>query len=357
MKDLLLLSKDTIIAKYINNKLEVVNYDLLPIYLQRNGDFEIWLESRAVDSHRATSRFIKKAMRLEEKDDISTVIKVNAATITDDYWVKEINSDLAYKDVVFDENYYMHMEAKAYSNLAYTGSGDSLNYLLYTNKMDRTPEATNIGSFEKCWKFQNGNWWIYKKGDRFQRFSEMFIYYLGLELGFNMAEYIKTPDGVRTRDFTNNRQYNFDPAFGFLGDDDSIESAIAKLEDIAPQTIPDYIKMIYLDALVRNFDRHTFNFGVLRNPVTGEIVSLAPNFDNNNALVSRGYKNSNPTRTNDVLIAGINRVIDDHPTYAKYMQIVTCDMVERAIKRTRMKIKKKLIVAFVMNAYNQINFE
>ena len=357
MKNLLLLSKDTIIAKYINNKLEVINYNLLPIYLQRNGSLEIWLESRAVDSHRTTSRFIKKAMGLKDKDDISTVVQVNAATITDTYWIKDINSDLAHKDVVFDESYYMHMEAKAYSNLAYTGSGDSLNYLLYTNRLHRTPEATNIGSFEKCWKFYNGNWWMYKKGDRFQRFSEMFIYYLGLELGFNMAEYVKTHDGIRTKDFTDNHKYNFEPAFNFLGDDDSIESAIAKLEEIAPHTIPEYINMIYLDALVRNFDRHTFNFGVLRDPDTGEIVSLAPNFDNNNALVSAGYERSNPKRVNDVMIASINKVIDAHPTYAKYMPIATSDMVERAIKRTRMKIKKKIVVAFVMNAFNQVNFE
>lgn len=357
MKDLLLLSKDIIIAKYINNKLEVVNYDLLPIYLQRNGDFEIWLESRAVDSHRATSRFLKKAMRLKNKDDVSIVLKVNAVTITDTYWVKEINSDIKYKDVVFDEKFYMHPEAKSYSNLAYTGSGDSLNFILFKNNLDRTPEATIIGSYEKCLKFQNGNWWMYKKGDRFQRFSELFTYYLGLELGFNMAKYIKTPDGVKTKDFTDNNKYNFDPAAGFLGDNDELEYAIEKLEQMAPHTIPEYINMIYLDALVRNFDRHTFNFGLLRDPNTGEIISLAPNFDNNNALVSAGYESSNPRRANDVMVADVNRVIENHPGYAKYMPMLTADMVERAIRKTRMKIKKKLVIEFVMNAYNQIKFE
>ncbi|MCR4874709.1 MAG: hypothetical protein K5923_03070 [Clostridia bacterium] len=357
MKDMLLLSKDTIIAKYINNKLEIVNYDLLPMYLQRNGDFELWLESRAVDPHRATSRFIKKALRLEEKDDLATVIKVNAVTITDTYWVKQIDSNLTYKDVVYNEDFYTQVAAKSYSNLAYTGSGDSLNYLLYTNKLSRTPEATNIGSYEKCWKFQNGNWWIFKKGDRFQRFSELFIYYLGIELGFNMAKYSKTKDGVKTRDFTNNNEYNFEPAFSLLGDNDSLEYAIERLQQIAPQAIPEYVNMIYLDALVRNFDRHTFNFGLLRNPNTGEIISLAPNFDNNNALISSGYEWSNPRRTNDVMVADINRVIENHPTYAKYMPIVTEDMVERAINKTHMKVKKKSIIAFVMNAYSQINFE
>ena len=35
-----------------------------------------------------------------------------------------------------------------------------------------------------------------------------------------------------------------------------------------------------------NIDRHNENIGLLRNKKTGKIVSLAPNFDNNLALIS-----------------------------------------------------------------------
>lgn len=44
-----------------------------------------------------------------------------------------------------------------------------------------------------------------------------------------------------------------------------------------------------MDALVFNVDRHTQNYGLLRSRETGEILSMAPNFDNNMALISRGY--------------------------------------------------------------------
>ena len=37
------------------------------------------------------------------------------------------------------------------------------------------------------------------------------------------------------------------------------------------------------------FQRISQNYGLLRSRETGEILSMAPNFDNNMALISRGY--------------------------------------------------------------------
>lgn len=59
----------------------------------------MWLKTRAIYSHRANSRLLKKALRMVEKDDISTVVYVNAAKITDNYWIRPIGSDLAYSDI------------------------------------------------------------------------------------------------------------------------------------------------------------------------------------------------------------------------------------------------------------------
>ena len=49
------------------------------------------------------------------------------------------------------------------------------------------------------------------------------------------------------------------------------------------------VKMLFLDTICANPDRHTFNFGILRETVSGKIIGLAPNFDSNMALISRGY--------------------------------------------------------------------
>ena len=55
-----------------------------------------------MDGHRANSRLLKRALRLERKDDLTTVLAVNAATITDNYWVKPLDDEaLRYDDVPF----------------------------------------------------------------------------------------------------------------------------------------------------------------------------------------------------------------------------------------------------------------
>lgn len=43
--------------------------------------------------------------------------------------------------------------------------------------------------------------------------------------------------------------------------------------------------MLVFDCLVLNRDRHFSNFGLLRSPVTGDVIGLAPIFDNGRALL------------------------------------------------------------------------
>ena len=209
---------------------EIINEDLIPLYLKNTGNVEKWLETRAIDCHRANSRLLKKALRLAEKDDTSTVLAVNAATITDNYWIKPINSDLTYADVRFDNDYC--------SNLALTGNYDSFNRVA-NSKSSKTPELTNIGSFEKCWKLKNGQWWLHKKANHDEMFSELFIYKLGSELGFKMAEYERGNGVIKTKDFTDNATVNFEPAFNILGDDEDYIKTVEMLKEICPDAIGD----------------------------------------------------------------------------------------------------------------------
>ena len=105
-KNYFIMSGNTAVAKWENNELTVLDNSLLPLYLKRVHNADMWLETRAIDSHRANSRLLKKALRLKEKDDISTVLYVNAATITDNYWIKPLDSQLKYEDVRFSDDYF-----------------------------------------------------------------------------------------------------------------------------------------------------------------------------------------------------------------------------------------------------------
>ena len=174
------LSGNNIVAKWENKTLKLIDEQLLPLYLMQNPNAEQWVASRAIDSRRANARLLKKALRLKEKDNLSTAIFANAATITDNYWIKPLDSDLTYQDVRFTDDYF--------SVLALKVSYSSFNRVA-NSKRTKTPELTNIGSFEKCWKLIDGKWWMYKSATQDELFSELFIYHLGKELGMNMAVY------------------------------------------------------------------------------------------------------------------------------------------------------------------------
>lgn len=338
-----IMSGNTITAEWKDNKLVVINKALLPLFLQRISDLNMWLETRAIDSHRANSRLLKKALRLADRDDISTVIQVNAATITDNYWVKPIDSSLTYEDVKFEDDYF--------SNLALKGNYDSFNKAA-NSKRSKTPELTNIGSFEKCWKLRDGKWWMYKTANHDELFSELFISKLGKMLGMNMAVYERGNGYIKTLDFTDNASVNFEPASSFMGDNEDYMDVISKLTEICPAAIPDYVKMIFLDTIVASPDRHTNNFGLLRDVNNGNFIGLAPNFDNNMALISRGYP-SKP-KQNDLLIKLFNEVLDNHPEYSSFIPSITEADVRKCIDSLHMRVKKDIITRMIMSRYNLI---
>jgi len=338
-----ILSGDILVAIWKVNRLEVVNETLLPLYLKNIKNADMWLETRAIDSHRANSRLLKKALRLAEKDDISTVIHVNGATITDNYWIRPVGSELTYADIRFSDDYF--------SSLALKGTYNSFNRAA-NSKRSKTPELTNVGSFEKCWKLKDGRWWMHKKANHEEMFSELFIYELGLALGMNMAVYERGDACVKSLDFTDSANVNFEPASAFMGDNEDYFDVIEALERLCPKAIPDYIRMIFLDTVCANPDRHTNNFGLLRDTESGELLGLAPNFDNNMALIARGYP-AKP-KASDMLVRLFCEVMEEYPEYREYLPEITEDTVRDVIAKLRMRVKTQAVVNIVMGRYNLI---
>ena len=237
-----IMSKDVAVATVAGNAVTPVREDLLPLFFKRSSSFEDWLRTRAIDIHRTNSRLLKKALRLAERDETELVLSVYAATITDTYWVKPEGSSLAYSDVKFTENYF--------DDVALTGGGVSEIALLYRNSEDKasmahTPELTNTGSFEKCWRLIGGEWWMYKRADRLALFSELFVYELGTALGFPMAYYERV-DGstIRSRDFTGGAGVNFEPAASIVGDDDDYGVSYAAFRKLGTEFSDAYLEII-----------------------------------------------------------------------------------------------------------------
>ncbi len=272
------LSEDRVVARVHNNRREVVDKTHCPLYLQKYDDVEGWLTRRAIDAHRTNSRLLRKALRLAPNDDLAAVLRVHGATITDAYWFRAEGETLAYDQVRFQKE-------NPFSRLALRGDPDS--FRLGTAQAI-TPELTNTGSYEKCWEYHDGAWWMLKSGSDLEQFSELFTYHLGRLMGLSMAHYERDGDYIRSKDFTEG-WYDFEPAYSIMLDEEDYCENYRKIQALCPKAAMQYVGMVYLDALVFNMDRHTNNYGFLRDRQTGEVLGLAPLFDHNVALVARGY--------------------------------------------------------------------
>lgn len=335
-----ILSEDVVVATVKDGAIIDFDKDLIPLYLKRTKDIESWLASRAIDSHRTNSRLLKKALRLKTVDDAKTALAVNAATITDRYWFKPEGSTATYEDIRFKENFF--------DQLALRGDPDS-----FSRKPSRTPELTNTGSFEKCWKLIDGKWWMYKSGNEKEIFSELFICKLGEKLGLDMAHY--EPDGeyIRSLDFTGNGKVNFESMRSLADADDDYENCFNLLKDISYDIAKQYLLLIWMDSVCYNMDRHTENFGLLRDVKTGEILALAPNFDNNIALIAKGYPR-NVSRENDGLIRFFKEFIQAVPIAKEmYAQMDIPEITERIINdcldEIPIEVDRDFICKFILN--------
>ena len=335
-----LMSGDTVIATIQNNELTEQNEDLLPIYLKRTGNLEGWLASRAIDTHRTNSRLLKKVLRLKTSDDAETALAVNAATITDQYWVKPEGSELCWEDVRFKENFF--------DTLALRGDPDS-----FSRKPSRTPELTNTGSFEKCWRLINGAWWMYKNGNQLEYFSELFICRLGEKLGLDMAHYELDDNYIRSMDFTHGTKVNFEPISALMGENEDYSDCYDAILALAPALAEQYLRIVWLDTVCFNMDRHRENYGILRDVDTGEILSMAPNYDNNIALIARGYPAS-ASRIGDGLIRFFREFLDQNPgARAMYqsmeLPIITEQMIEECFSEIPIEIDRAFVKDFILN--------
>ena len=267
-----IMSGDIAVASFHGRVVTPILPERCPLCFQKGGDLEAWLESRAIDRHRTNSRILKRILRLGDTSDLNTALHVHGATITDNYWVKtKDEAGLTWADVGFRENYFADLALSGrFSSIAKNYTPEELR--------TATPELTNIGSYEKCWRQQDGHWVMVKSGTPEEHYSEIFTAALGKYLGFTMAAYTLDGAYVISKDFTEGR-LNFEPMANLAQDNEEYDFNYDVLQNMDSSLLKPYLDILFMDALVFNVDRHTQNYGLLRSRETGEILSMAPNFD------------------------------------------------------------------------------
>ncbi len=339
------MEKDVAVARFKEGELLWFDKDRAPLIFRTSHRLEPWLSSRVIDAHRTHSRLLKKMLRIAPSNDEETVLYVHAVTLVDDYWFRPQKSKLHWADVTFISDQYAALALK----------GDPS---LLPSKARITPELTLGGSFEKCWKRIDGRWYMVKSGTKEELFSEWFCSSLANRLNIPTAQYFLENGYIYTPNFA--EKENFEPMSSVAGrDDDSYEHVFPLVLGLSQRIAKEYLLLIFFDCLVNNVDRHNENCGFLRSRKTGEIISLAPNFDNNIALMAvNGYPHD-IERKDDGLISCFRKFITKNKEAAKLFKsmslpILTEDIIKKTLGNSPIKIDKDVLVTFLMNGYRRL---
>ena len=339
-----LMCENDVVASFEKGLLVSGNDQLLPLVFKRTKFLTEFLKSRAIDSGRTNSRILRKILNINVKDDTLVSLCSYAASITDNYWFKPKHSKLKYEDINFNNDMFFETALKGLITI-------------YPKKIILTPELTTNGSYEKGWKNENGEWWLYKVGSKEEIYSELFFSTLFEVLGLPTAHYESNPPFIKTKNFAYN--VNFEPMVYIAGDNEDSIYIYELLNKINHQIALDYLRLIVFDVVLFNVDRHNENCGILRDRKTGKILSLAPNYDDNLCLISR-TKELNLKKNEgflDLFIKNIRKNI----YFKKALQEISFPKIDESILETVQKrinfdidIDFKQIKEFILLRYNYI---
>lgn len=276
-----LMNKDVIAASFQEERGRfclVRQHDRLPV-----GDFEIngWLEDRKAYKH---NHHLRRLMLECGCGTAKGFIRVtHAASINDSFWVKREGEEVDWEHVSFYRNDF----DETISRLAFEGLG------LYGQQMSSTsPELTTDGSFRKCWRREDGDIFLYKRGVAgagnagLEPYCEALASEIIHKADPSSVQYsvLKFHGGTATkcRVFTN-EDIGFVPLRKLVSRGITLDGMVDFFDDIGCRE--QFQRMLVLDAITFNVDRHLGNMGVLVDNGTQKILGIAPNFDFNLSML------------------------------------------------------------------------
>lgn len=254
-----------------------------------------WFKGRGIPSWRKDLEKLLEKLNISSPEELLN--KAYALSLSDQYWLKEENSNVEWKDINFftnDFEYEVYLEA----------SLDSSSSLKMDNEaILRSPNNTTDGMLQKGWIIEDGKRVLVKgtyTQNKEEPFNEWLASNISKRLGFNYCDYkVEWSDKTGLISKCDN----------FINENEEIVSAydIFKSEK-KPNHLNDYefyihilekhkvpnarknvADMFIVDYLMMNSDRHMKNFGIIRNVETLEWVRTTPIFDTGQSMECDKY--------------------------------------------------------------------
>ena len=242
-----------------------------------------WWSGRSIPASRAG--LTEALEKIGERDIMAVVLKGYGLSLSDHYWIKPEGTDIQWEQV----NFFDHDFSEDMGNLLFGGE--------LPERVDfHSPDNTSDGWLKKRWKISNGERLLIKGGSNpYQQepFNEVIASDLMGELGVSCVRYdVVWQDGYPysvCRNFVT-KDSELVPAQRIMrmrkkSNDESVyQHFISCCKDAGLDAVPFLDRMLTVDYLIANEDRHFNNFGLLRNPDTLEFTGFAPIYDSGTSL-------------------------------------------------------------------------
>lgn len=250
-------------------------------------ELNIWFKGRGIPSWRKDLKRLLNNLNISTTEEL--LDKAYALSLSDQYWIKDINDNIKWQDINFFTNDF---EYRAYFNASF--SSDS--------KIEKqpslySPNNTTDGMLQKAWIIENGNRVLVKgtyTPSRQEPLNEWLVSNICRRLGFEYCDY--------TVDIIDNRIVS--KCINFINENEEIITASDLFDSLKQDNntndFEHYINvleynglkdarinlenMVIIDYLVMNEDRHLKNFGAIRNVENLKYERLTPIFDTGQSM-------------------------------------------------------------------------
>lgn len=311
---------------------EVYNIEYAPYILKNlynekdfnDNSFRInlskWFQGRGIPSWRDKLDILLHRLNIIAPSEL--LDKSFGLSLSDQYWLKPINTSISYDDINFFDNdfdYTEFLEASLSKNSNSIVNASSLN----------TPNNTTDGMLRKAWIIENDTRYLLKSGyknELLQPFNEVLASEICDRLGFDHVKYTldtykdtvvskcpcfitKNTELITCHQIRNNMD-RYDSTKDYeeyikILEEHGIVDARTQMEN-----------MFILDFLIMNEDRHLNNFGIIRDVNTLKWLKCAPIFDNGQSLNTLYYDE------NELHISGEGRFFYEVKPFDEIIKIV-----------------------------------
>ena len=243
-----------------------------------------WWAGRSIPASRMGVTEALEALGVSSTKQLIT--KCLGLSLSDHYWFRPYGSSVAWEDVNFFDNAFSDDIGDVLFGM--NGKSDGFDFI--------SPDNTSDGNLQKRWKIIDGKRCLLKSGSSpysQQPFNEVIATIIMNKLGIEHVPYTVTwiddkPYSV-CEDFVT-KDTELIGAWRVLqlrpkaNHENEYLHYVSLCKELGVDIVPALDRMIVLDYIIANEDRHFNNFGLLRDANTLEWISAAPIFDSGTSL-------------------------------------------------------------------------